>query len=238
MWELDFLENFDENLDPRWIKLSYSENLDIASNPKVKYQERIIALSRHWKDNEDYLLELSNKSPNSWVVSYLFDYSSIFTPIEKQAWSSIRSHGTIPFYPQYPVGGFIVDFANPHFKIIVELDGAEFHNEEKDTERDIKLSDLGWSVFRITGKEMNQITEYSLDDLIRMESIDNSGYPDFFELSAQYLSTGDGFFYALKQLFANRLDHGFYDEPIRNEIIKAITSKNTFGNVINLNLLN
>lgn len=34
------------------------------------------------------------------------------TPIERWLWADIR-HADAVFYPQYPVGNFFVDFANP-----------------------------------------------------------------------------------------------------------------------------
>lgn len=87
-----------------------------------------------------------------WSDPYWLDWSAVFTPIEMDAWCSIRAHA-LPFYPQYPVGRYFVDFANPYHKIALELDGAAYHDEAKDAARDKDLTRLGWVVFRVTGKE-------------------------------------------------------------------------------------
>ena len=86
------------------------------------------------------------------IDPYVLDWLSIFTPIEKDAWHSIRCSG-VPLYPQYPVGNVFVDFGDPVKKIALECDGKDWHDKEKDAKRDAKLFDLGWTVFRVTGSE-------------------------------------------------------------------------------------
>lgn len=45
---------------------------------------------------------------------------------------------------------FYLDIAIPEYKIDVEYDGKEWHRDiQKDSERDKKLSSLGWNVIRI-----------------------------------------------------------------------------------------
>ena len=78
------------------------------------------------------------------------------TPIERSAWSDIRSCGVV-FYPQFPVLGYFADFANPKFKIIIECDGKDWHDPEKDASRDAKLNALGWTVHRFTGSQCKKI---------------------------------------------------------------------------------
>lgn len=74
------------------------------------------------------------------------------TPIEEDAWNAIRRMG-IPFYPQYPVGRYFVDFADPVRRIAVECDGKQWHDAVKDAARDAELRDLGWTVHRFTGRQ-------------------------------------------------------------------------------------
>jgi very-short-patch-repair endonuclease len=75
----------------------------------------------------------------------------VLTPIEQWLWHDIRALDLV-MYPQYPVAGFFVDFANPKAKVAIECDGAEFHQVyEKDASRDAKLKSLGWTVYRISG---------------------------------------------------------------------------------------
>lgn len=75
------------------------------------------------------------------------------TPIEAWLWGDIRQANAI-FYPQYPIGKFFVDFANPLAKVAIECDGFQYHlDKEKDRERDDLLAEFGWTVYRISGHD-------------------------------------------------------------------------------------
>jgi hypothetical protein len=75
------------------------------------------------------------------------------TPIEAWLWADIREANAI-FYPQYPVGNFFVDFANPVARVAIECDGYEYHlDKAKDRDRDAILESMGWVVYRITGHD-------------------------------------------------------------------------------------
>lgn len=75
------------------------------------------------------------------------------TPIEAWLWGDIRAYDLV-LYPQYPVGRFFVDFANPVAKVAIECDGAAYHQDKaKDAVRDRELLDLNWTVYRITGSD-------------------------------------------------------------------------------------
>jgi len=74
------------------------------------------------------------------------------TPIEDWLWIHIRASNAI-FYPQYPVGRYFVDFANPKARVAIECDGAEFHQDKaKDQRRDAELAAMGWKVYRVPGR--------------------------------------------------------------------------------------
>lgn len=83
---------------------------------------------------------------------YFIDWMPVFTPIESDMWHYIRALG-LPFYPQYPVGRFFVDFADPAKKIAIECDGKQWHDAAKDAKRDSVLLSLGWRVMRFTGRQ-------------------------------------------------------------------------------------
>ena len=80
------------------------------------------------------------------------DWTSYMSPIEVNMWSDIRSYGLF-FYPQVPIGNFFVDFANPLEKIVIEVDGKQWHDIEKDALRDKELKEMGWRVVRLPGSE-------------------------------------------------------------------------------------
>lgn len=118
------------------------------------------------RDHYNYLTRLIIKQsdemgPHKWVYPYCeIQWASIFSPIERQVWHAIRNFGHAPFYPQYPVNKFFVDFGNPYLKIAIECDGKEFHKDkQKDEKRDKDLWDSGWIVFRISGSDCNSLVE-------------------------------------------------------------------------------
>jgi len=105
----------------------------------------------HYKECTPLILKCAK---NEWAIDpYAWDEAGIsFTPIERWLWHDIRAADAV-LYPQYPVLGFFVDFANPKAKVAIECDGAAFHHPEKDAERDSQLRTAGWTVYRITGKD-------------------------------------------------------------------------------------
>lgn len=103
---------------------------------------------------------------------YLVDWIRVFTPIEYDAWDTIRNLA-LPLFPQYPVYGSILDFADPNKLIAVECDGKHWHDQAKDAARDARLSDKGWTTYRITGSECRRLIDgpYALDEKLRDEEI-------------------------------------------------------------------
>lgn len=93
---------------------------------------------------------------NEWAGDpYAWSPFISLTPIEQNIWSDIRD-ANIVMYPQYPIEKFFVDFANPRAKVVMECDGYAYHlDKQKDKARDIRLQQLGWTVYRITGRDCN-----------------------------------------------------------------------------------
>ena len=60
----------------------------------------------------------------------------------------------------YPVAGFTADFCWPEQRLIVELDGYDFHSHraafERDHRRDIVHRDAGYEVLRFTGRQLDE----------------------------------------------------------------------------------
>ena len=80
------------------------------------------------------------------------DWDALLTPIEAAIWSDIRACG-LPFWPQFPVGRYMADFADPIRKIALECDGAAYHDPIKDRARDAALEKMGWTTYRIPGRD-------------------------------------------------------------------------------------
>ena len=75
------------------------------------------------------------------------------TPAEDNMWGDIRRN-SLEMYPQFPVGKYYLDFANPFYKVAIEVDG-KYHEtpekKEKDRIRDSELKEAGWHIYRVTG---------------------------------------------------------------------------------------
>lgn len=130
----------------------------------IATKNKWVSIRAHYKKHATAILAERRDEwaidPYSWGD---FDSAIIFlTPIEEWFWADARTADLI-LYPQYPVGGFFVDFANPVAKVAIECDGAAFHADKaKDLARDQELSRLGWTVYRITGadcrKDFDEVT--------------------------------------------------------------------------------
>ncbi|MER9216202.1 endonuclease domain-containing protein [Mesorhizobium sp. M0663] len=89
----------------------------------------------------------------------------VMTPAELKLWNELRAHRLVGlgFRRQFPIAGYIVDFACPDKKLIVEIDGSQ-HTEAdavvRDEARTVRLEQDGWTVLRFWN-----------DDIIR--DIDN-----------------------------------------------------------------
>ena len=72
------------------------------------------------------------------------------TDAELKLWNEVRAHRLmgLAFRRQMPIAGYIVDFACPSRKLIVEVDGSQHGESVRDAVRDRALSDLGWTVLR------------------------------------------------------------------------------------------
>lgn len=194
--KLETLAEFAERMLPTYFRTKYALTLD--------YHTMLDFISEYYKIENDNIIELAKRDKCAYYNIYAFGWEEIFTPIELEAWYSIRSKGRLVLYPQYPVLNYHLDFANPYLKIALELDGAKYHDKEKDLKRDNNLRALGWTVYRISGREMNNMNYKNFNDMI------NEGIDDLHDISAEINNwigcTGDGVITAI------RVKH-FNDDP-------------------------
>jgi very-short-patch-repair endonuclease len=88
------------------------------------------------------------------VDTNFIDWTEMMSIAEKLMWVEIKSMG-LPMYPQFPVLGYFIDFADPVKKVGIEVDGREFHTDwEADEKRQKEMEALGWTFYRITGSEV------------------------------------------------------------------------------------
>jgi len=88
------------------------------------------------------------------------------TDIEKMMFEELAKHKIKTVF-QYPIRckyGYIIDFAIPEQKIIIECDGEHWHKKGNthDRNRDGYLKNLGWKVLRFRGNEIKN----NIDDCI------------------------------------------------------------------------
>ncbi|CCF20251.1 conserved protein of unknown function [Pseudorhizobium banfieldiae] len=81
------------------------------------------------------------------------------TDAELRLWNELRAHRLmgLSFRRQMPIAGYIVDFACPAYKLVVEVDGSQ-HGEADaityDQARTGRLEALGWKVMRVWNDEV------------------------------------------------------------------------------------
>ncbi len=86
------------------------------------------------------------------------------TEAELKLWNSVRAHRLMDlgFRRQFPIGHYIVDFACPAHKIIVELDGAQHNDRDAqryDFARTMFFEKSGWKVLRFANDDaLNDMT--------------------------------------------------------------------------------
>ena len=106
---------------------------------------------QHYRANMGQILAAGS---SAWGVDpYEWECFTRMTPIESALWSAIREIGIV-MYPQFPIGPFFADFCNPVAKVVIECDGAAWHQDkEKDDRRQKFIEEQGYTVLRITGKQ-------------------------------------------------------------------------------------
>lgn len=161
--------------------------------------ERWAIIRRAYQILTPIILERARKERYLGMTNpYILNWGKTFTPIEYDAWCSIRPRG-LGLFPQYPVLNYFLDFGNPYLKIGVEMDGKDYHEDiEKDLKRDQKLWSQGWRIFRIKGSEC--YTKYR--DICEIQS-DYSLERDekLSEIEAYFMNTSDGVFEALSYVY-------------------------------------
>ena len=86
------------------------------------------------------------------------------TEVEKKLWWRLRNRqlAGYKFRRQFPVVGYILDFACEAEKLAVELDGGQHNlsqNTSRDAERTSALEKSGWRVLRFWNNEVNENIE-------------------------------------------------------------------------------
>ncbi|MCB1447816.1 MAG: endonuclease domain-containing protein [Rhizobiaceae bacterium] len=100
------------------------------------------------------------------------------TDAERALWNELRAHRLmgLSFRRQMPIAGYIVDFACPDHKLIIEVDGAR-HGNDADVRYDVirtaRLESDGWRVLRVWNGEPMQNIDAVCDVIVRTIGVEN-----------------------------------------------------------------
>ena len=77
------------------------------------------------------------------------------TPEERKIWDLLSRYRP-KFTRQLPIGPYVADFACRKAKLIVEIDGSQHAQSQRDRLRDQWLQQQGWTVFRIWNSDVRE----------------------------------------------------------------------------------
>ena len=98
------------------------------------------------------------------------DLRSNATDAERKLWQRLRRRQLFDFKfrRQYPIAGFIADFACVEARLVIELDGGQhLEQAEKDAERSRKLAINGYTVLRFWNDDVLLRTDVVLEQICR-----------------------------------------------------------------------
>ena len=90
------------------------------------------------------------------------------TDAERRLWYHLRAHrfDGHKFKRQVPVGPYIVDFACLGRKLVVEVDGGQHADDQRDVRRDEYLRNEGFRVLRFWNNDVLQNTRGVLEVIL------------------------------------------------------------------------
>ncbi len=103
-------------------------------------------------------LERMRIKPVAWVESLVANQAAFPdrgdqspSPIETELLAAFWRAGLDPVQ-QYRIRGYIVDFAFPRARLVVEADGRDYHQDEaRERTRDEAIRKAGWHIVHFTG---------------------------------------------------------------------------------------
>lgn len=130
---------------------AYYRGKKASDDPTLARKIEAIAASRRGKPNPEHAERLRRyyaEHPEKHVC-YIVGQKGHETSIERAMRVALTDAG-IAFVPQHHIGRYWVDFAIPSHRLAIEVDGAYWHDAERDAVRDHNLSAMGWSVVRFS----------------------------------------------------------------------------------------
>ena len=102
---------------------------------------------------------------------------STMTEAEKRIWFHIRAHrlNGASFRRQFPIGAYIVDFVCFEGRLIVEIDGGQHAESQRDKARETWLRSQGFVVLRFWNNDVLANTEGVIEKI--NEALNTSSPP-------------------------------------------------------------
>ncbi|TPI40782.1 endonuclease domain-containing protein [Mesorhizobium sp. B2-9-1] len=109
------------------------------------------------------------------------------TDAELKLWNEVRAHRLmgLSFRRQMPIAGYIVDFACPDKKLIVEIDGSQHALAEvsaSDAARTATLEALGWTILRFWNDDVIRDIDNACQHIVIVAGLADAPAPQTEEL--------------------------------------------------------
>ena len=92
------------------------------------------------------------------------------TEEEARLWVVLRHDFNEKFRRQEPIGPYIVDFVCYEHRLIIEVDGVQHAESERDHKRDAYLADVGFRVLRVWNgnvmHDLDLVTDWIEEELL------------------------------------------------------------------------
>lgn len=111
------------------------------------------------------------------------------SPLVRKVLTELATHYRgLKFELEYPVSGFRIDIAFSSHQVGLELDGARWHNKQKDKLRDEYLEEVeGWKIERVPGWFVHRYPEGTALKALR-HIPEAMGYPRYKQAVSRVLS--------------------------------------------------
>ena len=185
-----FLESMQKDID---LGLNYKELREkykicfeaisrLNKTGKIKVKNRSDSLINHYLKNGTRKLSEETKQKiskgrtlflekNPDKVPYIINHSSRESYPERLFREMLIAHNVESWEQEYRNGIYRYDFAIPHLKIDIEIDGGTHKNpkvQKIDKKRDIWSESQGWHVIRFEAKDIKRLEEFNIASLKKL----------------------------------------------------------------------
>ena len=150
------------------------EDSSVNEMEKSFTQEALEPIQSETVEEED--IQIPKFKGNKYPHEHVKEIGVRYSDYEVLFYEELCKHG-IRTVPQYSVDQYKLDLAlfdenNPDRKLNIELDGAEFHSDEKgeliikDRIRNLKMIELGWDVQRFWNHQIRDNLEECINQVL------------------------------------------------------------------------